>query len=221
MIWPFSRKPEGQLEDVERTYLFDLVRAQRPDIVVESGTWKGGGSTLFLVRALCENGQGHLHTWESHPPFHAEASAYYTRNPRMNRQITLHLGDFVQAAEAFEQAFLDRIGVVFLDGGDETPQGTLKLPRDRYPDASENVRSFKALADRLRPGTHVLLHDWGVEGGRGMFVRQVLERDGFGPWNITKVLKTGTGLCHMTKSGSGTIGTPAAAASGAHAGPSS
>jgi len=199
MIWPFSRKPSGQLADVERRYLYDLVRVTRPQIVVESGTWKGGGSTLFLANALADNADGELHSWESHEPFHREATSFYRRQKRLRDRVHLHLGDFVRAAEGFSNSFISGTGVVFLDGGDETPEGKLKLPEDQYPAASENVRSFQLLSPRLQPGTHLLLHDWGVQGGRGMFVRQVLERDGFGPWRIVEVLKTGTGMCHMIK----------------------
>lgn len=199
MIWPFNRKPPGQLADVERKYLYDLVRSSRPQVVVESGTWKGGGSTLFLASALSDNASGELHTWESHEPFYQEALRFYQRQRHLRDRVHLHLGDFVGAVERLSDVFVSGIGVVFLDGGDETPDGKLKLPLEQYPDSSENVRSFKALSPRLRSGTHLLLHDWGVQGGRGMFVRQVLEREGFGAWRIVEVLDTGTGMCHMMK----------------------
>src|SRR5271170_782571 len=53
---------EGQLNEAERRLLTEaLVRSEpKPQMVIEVGTWLGGGSTLHILRALEKNGAGHL-----------------------------------------------------------------------------------------------------------------------------------------------------------------
>src|SRR4051794_18821710 len=52
----------GQLNPAERTIITSAVldRPTKPKIVLEVGTWLGGGSTLHLLRALAQNNEGHL-----------------------------------------------------------------------------------------------------------------------------------------------------------------
>lgn len=52
----------GQLNDEERRLLTNAIleSAKKPEVVVEVGTWLGGGSTLHLLRALEHNGKGQL-----------------------------------------------------------------------------------------------------------------------------------------------------------------
>ena len=52
----------GQLNDEERRLLTNAIlnAANKPEIVVEVGTWLGGGSTLHILRALERTGVGHL-----------------------------------------------------------------------------------------------------------------------------------------------------------------
>jgi predicted O-methyltransferase YrrM len=53
---------EGQLNEDERQLLTSAVlhTSRKPRVVLEVGTWLGGGSTLHLLRALEQNGEGHL-----------------------------------------------------------------------------------------------------------------------------------------------------------------
>ncbi|MBI3850083.1 MAG: class I SAM-dependent methyltransferase [Verrucomicrobia bacterium] len=53
---------EGQLNATERRLLMQAIReaAVKPKVVIEVGTWFGGGSTLHILRALQQNGAGHL-----------------------------------------------------------------------------------------------------------------------------------------------------------------
>ena len=53
---------EGQLNAVERRLLTEAISgaAVKPGILIEIGTWLGGGSTLEILRALERNGAGHL-----------------------------------------------------------------------------------------------------------------------------------------------------------------
>src|ERR1700722_16688883 len=53
---------EGQLNEHERRILTAAIcgASEKPKVVLEVGTWLGGGSTLHILRALEENGAGHL-----------------------------------------------------------------------------------------------------------------------------------------------------------------
>jgi len=53
---------EGQLNPTERRILSEgiTLAKKRPEVVIEVGTWLGGGSTLHILRALEKNGTGHL-----------------------------------------------------------------------------------------------------------------------------------------------------------------
>src|SRR5574341_2423002 len=83
----------GQLWYADRALLFDSVRRYRPRFVFEVGTWKGGGSTLFIAQALFENGTGILHTIDVDPQLHAEATEGYRRHvPHLLPHVRFHLG---------------------------------------------------------------------------------------------------------------------------------
>jgi hypothetical protein len=43
------------------------------------------------------------------------------------------------------------------------------------------------------------LHDWTVDGGRGTFVKQYLEKKSFDGWEIVDVINATTGLAHLLK----------------------
>src|SRR5258707_14848422 len=53
---------EGQLNTRERDQLTNAIvgAPAPPRVVLEVGTWLGGGSTLQILRTLEKNGQGHL-----------------------------------------------------------------------------------------------------------------------------------------------------------------
>src|SRR5438477_7390960 len=57
-----SSEIAGQLSDQERRLLTDAIldAPKKPEVVLEVGTWLGGGSTLHILRALERNGVGHL-----------------------------------------------------------------------------------------------------------------------------------------------------------------
>jgi len=51
---------EGQLNAAERNLLTRVIRNAKPRILVEVGTWLGGGSTIHTLQVLEENQLGHL-----------------------------------------------------------------------------------------------------------------------------------------------------------------
>lgn len=188
--------PDGQLSNVERDYLFNVVVSLKPNLVIESGTWRGGGSTLSLVKGVLENKIGQLHTYESHTPFWAHASNFY-ESSIYKPYIQLFNEDFVEGIKKYN--FDDNKVVIFLDGGDETPDGAPKLPMEMYPEASENLASFKILESKVKSGTNVLLHDWTVDTGRGTFIKSYLEKTNFDGWKVINIVNATTGLAHLVK----------------------
>src|SRR5947207_2106454 len=48
----------GQLWSADRELLYQTVRWAKPLRSFEVGTWRGGGSTLFIAQALYANGMG-------------------------------------------------------------------------------------------------------------------------------------------------------------------
>jgi hypothetical protein len=105
--------PDGQLSNVERDYLFNLVVSLKPNLVIESGTWQGGGSTLFLVKALFENKAGQLHTYETYTPYWECANNFYEQSV-YKPYISLFNEDFINATKRYN--FEDNSVVIFLDG---------------------------------------------------------------------------------------------------------
>lgn len=57
--------PFGRLKNIDPpTYqdkLADLIRVEKPNIVVETGVWEGLGSE-YILKALDDNGKGHLYS---------------------------------------------------------------------------------------------------------------------------------------------------------------
>jgi predicted O-methyltransferase YrrM len=57
-----SNEIAGQLNSAERQLLAEAVRSgpSKPKMVLEVGTWLGGGSTVHLLKTLEKIGQGQL-----------------------------------------------------------------------------------------------------------------------------------------------------------------
>jgi hypothetical protein len=188
---------KGQLNQIERNYLHNLVIDKKPDIILESGTWYGGGSTLAMVSALKNNNKGILYTYETHIPFYNVATKYY-RNSIYYNYIKLLNEDFVIAISNLGEDFYKKVSIVFLDGGDENQFGQLKLPICMYPESSENLASFKILENKVNRGTHVICHDWLVENGRGTFIKWYLDLKKWEGWKL-EFLEQSYGMAHLIK----------------------
>jgi len=149
-------EPSGQLNAEERRILTAAVidTAKKPQIVLEVGTWLGGGSTLHFLRALQQNGEGHLWAVE------ADRSIY-------ERMIANIAAAAPEAANRFTPLFglsqeviprwlkelgpEARIDMVFLDGGDNP---------------MEQIAEFKMLADRIPIDGRLLAHDAKLRKGK-------------------------------------------------------
>lgn len=191
--------PEGQLSQEERKYLTNVVLDIKPNIILESGTWFGGGSTLSLVDGLYQNKRGILHTVEEVLGFFEVANNYYLNSKYLNF-IKLYNSSFISVINNMN---LSDVNLIFLDGGDETPDGQTKLPLSEYINdynVSENVQSFKIIEEKIKSNTHIILHDWNVKEGRGNFVKRYLEKENkIKHYKMHSCLNNTTGLAHLIK----------------------
>lgn len=159
----------GQLWLEERKLLYRTVRARRPRVCFEIGTWRGGGSTYFTCHALADNGAGVLHTIETDPAIQAEAAENYRlKTPRLTPFIRLHLGDY---REVYGPLLREdpRVDMVFLDGPE---------------DAEVNEQQFLFFQPRMKAGSILFQHDWFTEKAR--LVRAHLEKSP--DWQLEAVL---------------------------------
>src|SRR5437879_2963510 len=130
---------EGQLNDAERRLLTEAIigAPAKPQVVVEVGTWLGGGSTLHILRALERNGCGHLWGIE----FSREIYDRMITNLRAAAPETLHrfrplFGPSQEVIPKLlaEQGPKFQVDFAFLDGGNNP---------------MEQITEFKLLADRM------------------------------------------------------------------------
>lgn len=159
----------GQLWYAERKLLYETVREYRPELCFEIGTWRGGGSTLFISQALHDNGGGVLHTVEISKEFHDEAVANYrTYLPHLLPHVAFHLGDY---ATSYRQILEEKKGLDFLilDGAE---------------DGQETLDQYNFFLPYITSGTVFMVHDWFTEKTR--LLRPLLENAR--EWNIMKLL---------------------------------
>lgn len=70
----------------EQLFLYALIRAIKPKVVVEIGTHRGL-TALYMAAALHENGEGILHTTD---PFEYGQEEHIGKHPELKRQIMIH-----------------------------------------------------------------------------------------------------------------------------------
>ncbi len=184
-IWPVARwffpartrwfleghpKLDGQLWLADRRLLYDVVRARKPEHCYEIGTWKGGGSTLFIARALEDNGAGVLHTIELDRAMAAQVRQDYGAHlAELARRIDFHAGDY-RDEYASLLATTPRVDLLFLDGAE---------------DAGETLAQYSFFLQHIRSGSVLVVHDWFTEKAR--LVKEVIERSH--DWRIERVLE--------------------------------
>jgi predicted O-methyltransferase YrrM len=151
-----SEEIAGQLNSEERRLLTEAVLnvSKKPEVILEVGTWLGGGSTLHFLRALGKNGQGHLWGIE------ADQSIY----ERMLENIRLAAPEAVHRFTpllGFSRDVIPKwlhqqgpeaiVDLVFLDGGNNP---------------MEQINEFKLLADQIPIGGQLLAHDAKLRKGK-------------------------------------------------------
>jgi len=147
---------EGQLNTGEREFLIKVIREApvKPEIVVEVGTWLGGGSTLHFLRALQANGTGHLWGVEAFRHIYDQMIANIRKGaPDAADRFTPLFGFSTDVLPRWlaELPAGKEIDCVFLDGGDNP---------------IEQIEEFKILADRIRVGGVLMAHDAHTRKGK-------------------------------------------------------
>ena len=146
----------GQMNPQERRILQEAVlnTSTKPQVVLEVGTWLGGGSTLHLLKALELNGEGHLWGIEADRTIYVAMLANIrAAAPEAVHRFTPLFGLSKQVIPEWlsEHGNGFRIDLVFLDGGDNP---------------LEQIIEFKLLDDRIPVGGQLLAHDAKLRKGR-------------------------------------------------------
>ncbi len=138
---------DGQLSTEERRLLTECILEARPGVVLEVGTWLGGGSTLHILRALHQNGTGRLWGIE------ADRSTYDRLLVNIRGAVPEALDRFTPLF-GFSEEVLPKwiagqgpglsVDVAFLDGGDH-PQ--------------EQITEFELLDPFIPVGGRLFAHD--------------------------------------------------------------
>ena len=147
---------EGQLNAAERKLITDAIlhAAKKPVIAIEVGTWLGGGSTLHILRALEQNGIGHLWGVEVDRSIYERMLAgIRAAAPKEAVRFTPLFGFSQDVLKQWkkEQAPGTTVDFVFLDGGNN--------PR-------EQMEEFEPLDPLIPVGGQLLSHDAKMRKGR-------------------------------------------------------
>jgi len=159
----------GQLWYADRKLLYSMIRAYKPKIVFEVGTWYGGGSTYFIGQALYENGFGVLFTIEADPAiYHAAKENYNSHLSHLLPYVRFHHGISTEVYPDLLRE-IGRVEAVFLDGA---------------PDPRQTLSEFRMFEPYLPNGSILLAHDWDnekmellrlyIEASREWVVKQTL-----------------------------------------------
>lgn len=146
----------GQMSDAERRLLTDAIlnAPKKPMVVLEAGTWLGGGSTLHILRALQQNGAGHLWGVEIDAAIYEQMTANIrSAAPEAVDRFTPVFG---RSQDVIPRWLAERgpdclVDFVFLDGGDNP---------------LEQIIEFKLLAGRIPVGGRLMAHDAKMRKGK-------------------------------------------------------
>lgn len=140
---------EGQLNAREREILVQAILGapRPPKVALEVGTWLGGGSTLHILCALEQNGQGHLWGIEAERNIYARMIANLkAAAPEMLHRFTPLFGfsEDVIPQWLAEQPPGFEIDVAFLDGGNNP---------------LEQIKEFRLIDAHMPVGGQIMAHD--------------------------------------------------------------
>ena len=146
----------GQLNEQERRLITEAITgaAKKPEVVIEVGTWLGGGSTLHILRALEQNGCGHLWGIEVDRSIYEQMLANIRQAaPASAGRFTPLFGFSQDVLKQWkrEQPANVKVDLAFLDGGNN--------PR-------EQIEEFELLEPMIPVGGQLLTHDAKMRKGR-------------------------------------------------------
>lgn len=158
----------------EREFLANAIKERNPSIILEVGTWKGGGSTLQIANAMDESSI--LITCEVDKDFYNQA----VRDLSDHKNFSNIQFNNVASNELIENMLNDNIlpDFIFFDGSED--------PEVNYGD-------FKHLEQYVKPGTYFCMHDWdlgvrtdGLISTKAEYVRPYVEMSS--KWEILRTL---------------------------------
>ena len=146
----------GQLNSEERRIITAAIldAPKKPEVVLEVGTWFGGGSTLHFLRALEKNGTGHLWGIEADRSIYNQMiENIRSAAPEASNRFTPLFGFSNQVIPRWLRELRpeQQVDLVFLDGGDNP---------------FEQIQEFTLLADRIRIGGQLFAHDAKLRKGK-------------------------------------------------------
>jgi len=147
---------EGQMNEAERTLLIEAIlgSAVKPKVVLEVGTWLGGGSTLHILRALEKNGEGHLWGIEvNHSIYERMLKNIHAAAPEASRRFTPLFGfsQDIIPQWLMQQGADIKVDFVFLDGGNNP---------------GEQITEFHLLDPFIPVGGQLMAHDARMRKGK-------------------------------------------------------
>ncbi len=176
---------EGQLNEAERRLLVEAITTARPrpKVAIEVGTWLGGGSTIHILRALEQNGEGHLWGIEADPAVYAQmVKNIRAAAPEAAHRFTPLFGYSEEVIPKWlsGQGQGVQVDFVFLDGGNN--------PR-------EQLTEFRLLDPYIPVGGQLMAHDAKLRKGKWLVPYLSLLDN----WQVT-IHDTGPeGLLHARK----------------------
>lgn len=147
---------EGQLNPTERRLLTQAIleATPKPQVLLEVGTWLGGGSTLNILRALEQNGTGHLWGIEADRTVYERMLANLrAAAPAACERFTPLLGFSQEVIPRWlrDQGPTVSVDFAFLDGGNR--------PR-------EQIEEFELLSPFIPVGGQLMAHDAKMRKGK-------------------------------------------------------
>jgi cephalosporin hydroxylase len=160
---------EGQMNPSERELLYRLVLREKPEVVCEVGTCRGGGSTYFIAKALQANGKGKLYTCESCREFYDYARKLYAEHPDfegLEQYVNFYFGDSYEVFQSGQKSGATLLGmkspvdIVLLDGG---------------IDSIKMLYDFAMFRPFIPIGKWLVMHDW--NNGKSDYIKPFIEHD--------------------------------------------
>jgi predicted O-methyltransferase YrrM len=162
---------EGQMNPEERRLLYETVIAQKPEVVMEVGTCRGGGTTYFISCALNNLGQGVLYTVENNPDFFNWALSLYSKEGPLHDLGPYVKFNFGNSLEVYPPIIheLGKVDIAMLDSGE---------------DSMQTLWDFALMRPFIPVGGCLILHDW--DNGKTDYIRPIVNNDA--DWLVEKVV---------------------------------
>lgn len=162
-----ANRDSGQLWLDDRKLLWNIVRNLSPGLAVETGTWKGGGSTFFISSAMHMNGFGKLFSVERDERIFNQCVHRYSNEwLYLSPFVDFSMGDSCSVYAGLVQALKKnsmQLDFIFLDGGEEV-----------------TAAEFDLLSPMLRVGGVLASHDW----FNGKRINKLQEEADAGKWQL-------------------------------------